>query len=36
MWFDSSSIANLAKNALKEGKNNDFLKISFSIAWRIF
>lgn len=21
MWFDSSSIANLAKNALKEGKN---------------
>lgn len=31
MWFDSSSIANLAKNALKEGRNLEIYKL---IAWR--
>lgn len=33
MWFDSSSIANLAKNALKEGEKT---KNSQFIAWLIF
>jgi hypothetical protein len=33
MWFDSSSIASLAKNALKEGKNLENDKF---IAWRYF
>lgn len=32
MWFDSSSIANLAKNALKEGRKIQKLQL---IAWLI-